>query len=448
MANPFLNKNEYFDRDVDTALLLDKAIITNIGNAVAYTDGHTIFINTEENLTELLPVYDIRVLKWILWHEEYHMQLVHHHRFFKYINELSAEDLHDEFHVTKDEVNIIMDILVHDSLSKLFPEIIDVAVACMFQFRNRNSLKYTFKTFTLEDMLDEYSKHKHGEDDKDKEGKDKDKDHKDTIPGTKGHKKDDKDTPDKDDKDKDDKDTPDKDEDGKAPSSGTTPDEHDKTDWSKLEKLDNKEFITDIESDRIQEGIKKVKEQKLKLAKLTETLNSLVTSTRKRTYAMPSTIHVGGSVLLKGSVPGRASLYLCFDASGSMYREMDMFKEIISKSIPQAMNTPCEWFAGEGEEIAPYKRNWQGNYFKGKFNDFMPVIANSGYDDDGDRTIELCYKAEQLGYSPIGITDGGGKISKSKPLLKQLKRTVLVGHKKSWLEQAQKINPSIKVLDI
>lgn len=71
-----------------------------------------------------------------------------------------------------------------------------------------------------------------------------------------------------------------------------------------------------------------------------------------------------------------------------------------------------------------------------------------GYSDDGDRTIELCYKAEQLGYSPIGVTDGGGKISWSKDMLKQLKRTIFVGQDKEWLEDVQKINPKIQVLDI
>lgn len=87
-------------------------------------------------------------------------------------------------------------------------------------------------------------------------------------------------------------------------------------------------------------------------------------------------------------------------------------------------------------------------YYKGKFKDIMPVYATSGYDDDGDRTIELCWQAEQQGYSPIGVTDGGGQISWSKDKLKQLKRTVLIGHRPSWLETVKKINPNIQTLDI
>ena len=78
----------------------------------------------------------------------------------------------------------------------------------------------------------------------------------------------------------------------------------------------------------------------------------------------------------------------------------------------------------------------------------MPVHADSGYSDDGDRTIEMCFKAEQLGYSPIGVTDGGGTISWSKDMLKQLKRTVFVGQNRDWLEAAHKINPKIQILDI
>ena len=73
--------------------------------------------------------------------------------------------------MTKDEVNIIMDILVHDSLSKMFPELVETAQNNMAQFRNRNSLEYTFKTNTLEEMLDEYAKHKKGEDKTDGDGK-------------------------------------------------------------------------------------------------------------------------------------------------------------------------------------------------------------------------------------------------------------------------------------
>ena len=184
------------------------------------------------------------------------------------------------------------------------------------------------------------------------------------------------------------------------------------------------------------------------MGKLTQTLNGLVTSTRQRTYAMPSSIKLTGGAILKGSKPGRTKLYLCFDASGSMYHEMETFKEIISKSIPQAMETPTVWFSGYGEKIQPTKGERNKDYYKGTFKDFMPVVADSGYSDDGDRTIELCWKAEQEGYSPIGITDGGGQISWSTKKLKQLKRTVLVGQNSDWLKRAKEFNPKIQILDI
>ena len=167
---------------------------------------------------------------------------------------------------------------------------------------------------------------------------------------------------------------------------------------------------------------------------------------------MPSLIHTGGGILLKGSVPGRTRLYLVFDASGSMSHEMNMFKEIISKSIPQAMDTPCEWFAGWSHDtkVKPYKTDdHTGNgYYKAKFKDFMNIIANDGFYDDGDRTIELCWQAEQLGYSPIGVTDGGGRISWSKDQLKELKRTVLVGQDLDWLNDVKAINSKIQTLHV
>jgi len=171
-----------------------------------------------------------------------------------------------------------------------------------------------------------------------------------------------------------------------------------------------------------------------------------VTSTRIRTYARPSSIKVGDGVMLKGSLPGKASLYLVFDASGSMGSELKTFKDIIEQAVPQAMNTPTEWFAGYGARIEPYMKNWQGNYYKGKFRDIVPIRADDGFSDDGDRTIELCLKAEQKGYSPIGVTDGGGGIYWTEDQIKQLKRTILVGHNKEWLEDVQKINPRIQIL--
>lgn len=443
MANVFLSGEK---RDVETAILLEQAYQHDIGNAVAYTDGDRVFINTDDNLYNILPAYNHDMLKWLLWHERYHNELRHHNRFFRYLKELDEKKTEDEFQLTKQEVNIIMDILVHDSLSKLFPELIETAKVNLAQMRNNNSLKYNFKTFTLEEMLNEYKSHKKEESDKEKSGgEDEDKDKKSKKPTkptddgkskSKGHKaggstSDDTDTSEH--KDGTEKDIPDK---------------KDETDWSKLEKIDDKEFITTDEADGYIDTINKLKAQKLRLGKLTETLNGLATTTRQRTYAMPSTIRLSGGAVLKGSKPGRTRLYLCFDASGSMGRELAIFKEIISKAIPQAMDTPCEWFAGVRASIEPYKTECGDGYFKGKFKDIMPVYASSGFNDDGDRTIELCWQAEQQGYSPIGITDGGGQLDWSKDKLKQLKRTILVGQNKKWLEKVRNVNPSVKTLDI
>ena len=466
MSNVFLNNDS---RDVETAILLEKAYQHDIGKAVAYTDGNRVFINTDDNLFNILPAYDHNMLKWLLWHEDYHKQLRHHNRFFKYLHELSEEDTMDEFHVTKEEVNIIMDILVHDSLCKLFPELIETALINLAQMRNRNSLGYTFKTHTLEEMLDEYSKHKHGENGEgtsDGEGKETDEkgEGKDKGKGKGKGKGKAKDTKPEGDKSEEETETPD----GEGGDSHTTPSgksedkdpeikdtsapepepesEHDKTDWSKLDDIDSKEFIESDEGDRYVYQINELKKKKFRLGKLTQTLNGLATTTKQRSYAMPSTIHVGKGVLLKGRTPGKTNLYLCFDASGSMGSEMETFKEIISKSIPQAMDVPTAWFSGACERIPrdPEGRNY--DYFKGKFKDFMCVYANSGYDDDGDRTIELCLKAEKQGYSPIGVTDGGGQISWSRDMIKQLQRTILVGQRESWLKAVQKINPKIQIL--
>ena len=78
----------------------------------------------------------------------------------------------------------------------------------------------------------------------------------------------------------------------------------------------------------------------------------------------------------------------------------------------------------------------------------MKVRASSGYNDDGDRTIELCYEAEQKGFTPIGVTDGGGSIGWSKDKLKQLRKTILVGQNGYWLSRAKSINPSIQILEL
>ena len=467
MSNVFLNNDS---RDVETAILLEKAYQHDIGKAVAYTDGDRVFINTDDNLFNILPAYDHNMLKWLLWHEDYHKQLRHHNRFFKYLRELSEEDTMDEFHVTKEEVNIIMDILVHDSLCKLFPELIETAINNLAQLRNRNSLGYTFKTHTLEEMLDEYSKYKHGDEgdgtgdgegegeetDEDSESKGKGK-RKAKDPKSEGDKSEEESKSDKtetaDGEGGDSHTTPSGKSEDKEPEIKDTPapepepeSEHDKTDWSKLDNIDSKEFIESDEADRYVYQINELKKKKFRLGKLTQTLNGLATTTRRRSYAMPSTIHVGKGVLLKGRTPGKTNLYLCFDASGSMGCEMQTFKEIISKSIPQAMDVPTAWFSGACERIPrdPEGRNY--DYFKGKFRDFMPVYANSGYDDDGDRTIELCLKAEKQGYSPIGVTDGGGQISWSRDMIKQLQRTILVGQRESWLKAVQKINPKIQII--
>lgn len=485
MVNPFLSSTNY---DTETAIMLERAYVTDIGNAVAYTDGDRIFLNTQDNLFKILPAYDDNMLKWLLWHERMHLELKHHNRFFRYLEELNEEETMDEFQVTKDEVNIIMDILVHDWMSKKFPELVETAVNNLAQFRDRNSLKYTFKTNTLEEMLDEYSKFKHKDEDKgegDGEGDDseeteeKEEDSKSKGKGkgkTKDKKedepKDDGDTKEKDKKPSTDKahaegghDSTPREKTGKDESKVTTepeseqpepeaPGHHDETDWSKLDEIDSKEFITEREGNEWVEEINRLKNVKLRLARITKTLNGLVTDTKVRSYKTPSYMQTGQPTIFKGSKKGKASLYLCFDASGSMDGDMDTFKEIIGKAIPQALKTPTVWFSGwayrdEGRAVMERCIDPEGrddDYYKGTFADFMNISADSGYSDDGDRTIEMCWKAEQAGYSPIGITDGGGRISWSVDMLKQLKRTVFVGHSKRWLDEVKKVNPNIQVI--
>ena len=482
MANPFLSGSDH--KEIETAIIYDKALIHDIGKAVAFTDGNRLFINTDDNLAMILPDYNIGMLKWLLWHERYHIELKHHNRFFKYLKELDNAKTIDEFHVTKEEVNIIMDILVHDSLCKMFPELIETAVNNLAQMRNRNSLKYTFKTHNLEDMLTEYAEYKksQGEDGKgegegesketeEREGEgegtgkgDSKDDKKEDSKGTddkkdkagdgekkedkskKGHSEGGKDTAD-DRKSKAEEGEPEVKDDAERPD---TIDEHDKTDWSKLEEIDSKEFIEKDEADRYENEINKLKRKKLKMGRLTHTLNGLATTKRERTYRLPSMLQTGDGCIFKGKTPGKIELYLIFDASGSMSGDMATFKEIISKSIPQAMNCPCEWFAGYNYDspIKPYKTEHGDGYYKAKFKDFMAVRASSGFDDDGDRVIELCYLAEQMGYSPIGVTDGGGQLSWSKDKLKKLKRTILVGQNGYWLKKCKEVNPNIQILEI
>lgn len=489
MANCFLTSGH---EEIETAILLEKAVQTDLSiispsykNAVAFTDGKKVFVNSDDNLAKILPDYNQGMLKWLLWHEEYHKQLAHHNRFFRYLKELSAKDTFDEFQVTKSEVNIIMDILVHDSLSKMFPELVETATNNLAQMRNRNSLGYTFKTNNLEDMLDEYSKYKHHDEDDKGAGKgESDKEEKETEEETeegdgmgtpkKSKDKKDKEKEDSKDKGKDKDDSPSDGEKGheegggrgdspsgedeeepevadgspkEEPKEPELPDEHDKTDWSKLDEISDEEFIDDDESEHIMHKINDLKKKKFKLAKLTETLNGMVTTEKVRTYARPSYVGVDRSIMLKGRKYAKTSLYLVFDASGSMGDELALFKEIISKAIPQAMKVPTEWFSGCGEHISrnPEGRNY--DYYKGTFKDIMPVHASSGYDDDGDRVIELCLAAEKKGYSPIGVTDGGGCI-RYPEILKQLQRTVLVGSNKAWLDKAKQINPRVQTLDV
>ena len=463
MANPFLNGGH---EEIETAILLEKATQCDLGelnrsykNAVAFTDGNRVYVNSDDNLAKILPDYNQGMLKWLLWHEEYHKQLKHHNRFFKYLDELKEEKVFDEFQVTKDEVNIIMDILVHDSLSKMFPELVETAVNNLAQMRNRNSLGYTFKTTTLEEMLDEYKAYKRpptepptGEPPTEPPAGEPPTEPPAGEPPTEppagstpGHAH--GGTPSKTKHTKEDETEPEVSE-GTPPKSEPEPEpEHDKTDWSKLEDINPTEFIETDEANRIDDAIKELKNKKLKLAKVTETLNGLVTTTRVRTYARPSYIGVDKSIMLKGRKPGRASLYLVFDASGSMGDELALFKKIISESIPQAMSIPTEWFSGYGEKIPRNPAGRNSDYYKGTFKDIMPVYANSGYSDDGDRVIELCLAAEKQGYSPIGVTDGGGGIYEP-DVLKQLKRTVLVGNCKAWLRKAKEINPRIETIDI
>ena len=465
MANVFLNGGH---EEIETAILLEKATQCDLGelnraykNAVAFTDGSKVFVNSDDNLARILPDYNQGMLKWLLWHEEYHKQLKHHNRFFKYLDELKRKKTIDKFAVTKDEVNIIMDILVHDSLAKLFPELVPTAVNNLAQMRNRNSLGYTFKTNTLEEMLQEYADYKHtDEDKKEGEGTPEEKDSEGEGTEDTGSKEEKKDTTDSGKGEREHEDGGGKGhgkgedesepemEDSPAPKSEPELEpEHDKTDWSKLDDINPKEFIDSDEADYIQDAIKELKNKKLKLARLTETLNGLATTTRVRTYARPSYIGVDKSIMLKGRKPGRASLYLVFDASGSMGEELALFKKIISESIPHAMTVPTEWFSGGGQTIShnPEGRNY--DYYKGTFKDIMSVYASSGYSDDGDRTIELCLKAEEKGFTPIGVTDGGGGIYEPE-ILKKLTRTVLVGNNKRWLEKAREINPRIQTISI
>lgn len=471
MANIFLEDRD----DLETAIMLDRAkqcdlalLSPSYKNAVAFTDGERVFINSDDNLSRILPAYDKGMLKWLLWHERYHIELKHHKRYFKFLKKLERGDT-SEFSLTQAEVNIIMDILVHDSLQKLFPELVETAQTNLAQFRNRNSLGYTFKTKSLEEMLEEYAKTKmppeesepsesEGAPDEDKDSEDKGKG--DTPSSEKAHEEGGSKPETTKSKSKDEKpeesETPPEEKDVESEHTPPEPEpEHDKTDWSKLEDIEDKEFIDSNEGNYLEEKINKLKRQKFKLAKLTQTLNGMVTTTKMRTYRVPSKIQLQPGVMMKGKLPGRTSLYLVFDASGSMGGELATFKKIVKEAIPQAMETPTEWFSGWAkdnvDEQTRYNKRYEGgtyrDYHKGKFKDILPVYASSGYGDDGDRVIELCLLAEEKGYSPIGITDGGGGIYNPE-VLKKLKRTILVCREKWWLDKAKSINPNIQTLEI
>ena len=454
MENPYLTGSIH---DTETAIMLEQTIVHDIGRAVAYTDGDKVFLNTDKNLKEILPAYDdILMKKWLLWHERMHKELKHPNRFFRYLKELD-KDPSKGFQVSKEEVNIIMDILVHDWMTKKFPDLVEVAASNLAQFRNRNSLDYTFETFTLEEMLEEYRAHKKGEgegegegmgDEKSDDTKEGDKDSKEMGDSKTDHGESKDDAPTTDSKD----DPDEKGEAEKEHAPAKPEPEHEKTDWSKLEDIDSKEFISKEDSEEIMRQVNKLKKKKFRIEKLTETLNGLASTEKVRTYKVPNYAQTGQHTILKGSKPGRSNLYLCFDASGSMGSQMDLFKEIIGKSIPQAMQTTTTWFSGRAPRDIEDKCEWtecrKDDYYKGTFKDFMQVYATSGYSDDGDRTIELCWLAEQQGYTPIGITDGGGQLDWSKDKLKQLKRTVLVGQSEWWLKEAKKINPRIQTLHI
>lgn len=459
MANVFLTETP---ADIETAILYEKATIHDIKDAVAYVNAKgEMFVNTEDNLNRILPNYNDDMLRWILWHERYHTLLKHPTRYFNYMASAS------KFTLTHNEVNIIMDILVHDQLATKFPDLVDLAIENLSQFRHRNSLMYTFKTYTLEEMLQEYQDFKDQAQKEDKgqeedRGQNKEQEEEKAqnekqgegqAEGQQGQAE-----------EKEDEGQEEKDE-GQAEGQNEGQDEteekptgeHSKSDWSKLKNRSEKEFITERETEVLTEKVNKIKTTKIRLATLTETLNGLSTSTRKRSYAMPSSIRIGKNILLKGSTPGKAKLHLCFDASGSMGRELDIFKRIIDQSIPQALLTPTTWFSGyiTGDSVDRSKiqdtddnKFKYGDYYKGTFKDMKPVYADDGYIDDGDRTIELCWIAEQQGYTPIGITDGGGRISWSESKLKELKRTLFVVPERAseWADKAKEINPHIQII--
>ena len=70
MANVFLSGGH---EEIETAILLEKATQCDLGelngayrNAVAFTDGNKVFVNSDDNLAKILPAYDHTMLKLVI----------------------------------------------------------------------------------------------------------------------------------------------------------------------------------------------------------------------------------------------------------------------------------------------------------------------------------------------------------------------------------------------
>lgn len=446
--NKFLNGKA---EDLETAVLYDKAYQLDIGKAIAYTDGTDVFINTDENLTKLLPEYNEDMLAWLLWHEEMHKQLSHHHRYFDYIEKSSKDN--KKFGLTNQEVNIIMDILVHDSMTKMFPDKIATAVKNCAQFRNRNSLKFTFKTNTLEKMLDEYQKHKQSHSQEEGENI-KSKSESKSESSEKNTSKDDRqqsEQPQDKNKNKNKAKTEEandnnnnktnnknnKSQETEQPDDKHNGHHHGETDWSKLKDINTREFIEEEEAEMLKDKIKEIKNIKFNLAQITSRLSSMLTHERTRTYERPSKIFTQRGVIMKGHKPGKCNYKICMDCSGSMQHIINVFKQLLLNSLKAAKHLPAEWFTRD--------------YYKGTFEELLETSASSGYNDDGDRVIMLCEQAEKEGYGAIGISDSGGGIynaTKMKEILPKLRNTVIISSAKWWLDELKEINPRIQTIYI
>ena len=452
-SNPFL---EIDNRDTTTALLYEKAKVMDIKKAVAYTDGKQMYINTEENLNKILPDYNTKMLKWLLWHEKMHIELKHHPRYMKMVN-----DAENELGLTKEEVNIIMDILVHDWEKEKFSDCVETAEKNYAQMRDRNSLMFTFETNTLEGMLKEYSEFKKSQEGGSSSSEESKEDKSEESEENKSETKDSKPEEDNKSETKDNKPNNNKGSKSEKTSAkeepASKPSRHHEVNWKKLEDIDTNEFIDDYQAEQLDKIAKRIEIKRIQLGRLTQKLNGLASTKRERSYRLPSHIPTQKGVMLKGKTPGHVDLCLVFDASGSMSEEISTFKKVIKNSIPSAMECPCLWFSGFTNKGSCYlnqfrhEKQYHGelynDYFEGLFKDFLPIWANNGYDDDGDRTIELCWQAEQKGLTPIGVTDGGGCLNYPNTLRK-LQRTVLVGHRPEWLRKVKQINPRIQTIEL